>query len=247
MTSPEDFAATDHTQGGAKEFLSDDSGQYSGKPNGPPADLSFDNSIPGLPDRPVPAIPSGPVLDGCSETLDLYIRSFAPWDSFGGGFHGDGRTFSTSPSVSSRISAHIRFKVPEMTIVSSEIHSDPSSHPLRGPRTATPTLYVDGSGPHYLISYEGANPLVPHSPNIDVLVDVTAQYQAPLGVCFEGNVLGDGFPNAEMFVRQPAGDQMLFTYGVEDTWLKAVTGPMTGLPGTGRSPMGSFNECVPVP
>src|SRR6185437_1096924 len=75
----------------------------------------------------------------------IHIRSFAPWQSFGFGFGGDNRGYSTAlgkregGSVTSRVQQTFTVDPSKGTHTDATTWSDPSHHPLRGTKTATPT------------------------------------------------------------------------------------------------------------
>ena len=48
-------------------------------------------------------------LFAASSVISIHLRSFAPFESFGGGFEGDNRGFSTDPKVKSRIHTTLKY------------------------------------------------------------------------------------------------------------------------------------------
>lgn len=78
----------------------------------------------------------------------------------------------------------------------------------------------------------GANPLVPGAPDIDLSLTLRV---GPNG--FSGSLVGDAFPNAEVFVVGPGGATMLHTFSTPGG---ALTGPFLFLPGANTRPMGGF-------
>ena len=110
----------------------------------------------------------------------IYIRSFAPFKTFGGGFHGDGenRGFTTSSTATSRVAQTFTMDASTHSYSGLKTWSDPSSHPVLGSATEKPTGGIsdfkytanqDGSNTvSWSSTMSGANPLVPASPDIDV-------------------------------------------------------------------------------
>ncbi len=174
-----------------------------------------------------------------AETKTLYVRSFAPWSTFGFGFSGDNRSFTTvhDKSVTSRITGIIKFHLLPLEILSQTAFSDPSYHPLRGTATGTPHINANASANTIHVKLAGANPLIFHAPNIDVKLDMSVL--APFGAtCYSGNLSGDAFPDAEVFVvDQNEHATMLDTY---TTTGDRNLGPFELLPGDNNRPMGNF-------
>ena len=175
---------------------------------------------------------------------DLYIRSFAPWASFGGGFGGDNRGFTTirAKNVTSRITTIVRFRVAPLVVVSQTAYSDPSTHPVLGTKTGTPTSSAIVSGNTIKVRIAGANPLVKGAPDIDLKLDITAAVSTAT-TTYNGKLFGDAFPDAEVFVVNPNGRAKMLhifrTTGGQET------GPVQLLPGNNNRPMGTFTQPVP--
>jgi hypothetical protein len=173
------------------------------------------------------------------QTHTLYVRSFAPWATFGGGFSGDNRGFTTvhDNSVTSRITGIVKFHLAPVTITSATAYSDPSHHPLRGTATGSPRIAATVSGIKMNVKLAGANPLVPHAPDIDVKLDMAVDatlYQT----VYRGNLYGDAFPNAEVFVVDSKDRAtMLHTFTTSGG---RETGPVELLPGDNNRPMGPW-------
>jgi hypothetical protein len=60
------------------------------------------------------------------------------------------------------------------------------------------------------------------------------------GVCFDGDVVGDGFPDAEVFVLGSGKTTMIHK---SPTSFGPALGPTVILAGEHTRPMGSFNKC----
>jgi hypothetical protein len=192
---------------------------------------------------------------GLKETL--YIRSFAPWLWFGiepppflcsnNCFRGDDRSFTTSLSVTSRISAKVTFLLPGMSIIAATATSSPSIDIYGRQKTAVDTINAIGGNGGLQINYSGANPLIiPQSlsPNIDVNLDMSAQ-TSPGQVCYTGNFYGDAFPNAEVFtINSQNQSTMLLNFTTAGS---PNGGPIHYLPGDGTSNMGKFSNVCVIP
>ena len=178
----------------------------------------------------------------------LYVRSFAPWKTFGGGFSGDDRTFTTAHApggalysvagATSRITGIIKFQPMPLAILSENAYSDPSHHSALGTATATSHIfaYVSGTTMHMKIS--GAVPLVPFAPDIDVKMDMTVT-AGTVQNHYNGQVYGDAFPDAEVFIVDPSEHATV----LDDFSTKGgrETGPAEYLPGDNNRPMGAFS------
>ena len=100
-----------------------------------------------------------------------------------------------------------------------------------------------GQGFSLVGTLAGANPLVGLAPEIDVQVNLTVRKRGNK-LEFSGGLMGDAFPNAEVFIRDAAGNAlMLHTF---ETAGDQETGPMVYLPGDNRRPMGTFARSVVV-
>ena len=188
------------------------------------------------------AVPEVQQVQARTREETLYIRSFAPWKTFGGGFSGDNRGFTTSreKAVTSRITGIVKFFIYPIVILSQTAHSDPSHHPLRGTATGTPAISVSSSGNNMDVSIAGSNPLIP-SPDIDLDLGMSV-VRATARTHFIGNLFGDAFPNAEVFIVDQHGRAtMLLTFATQGG---PITGPPEYLPGNFNRPMGSFSTWI---
>jgi hypothetical protein len=60
------------------------------------------------------------------------------------------------------------------------------------------------------------------------------------GVCFDGDLVGDAFPNAEVFAMGAGKNTMLHTFGTERG---PAIGPTVVLTGENQRQMGSLSKC----
>ncbi|TZF95117.1 hypothetical protein FW781_14570 [Chryseobacterium panacisoli] len=177
-------------------------------------------------------------------------RSFAPFESFGGWFWGDNRGFSTSQSVTSRLSHSYVMNTDNHTYTNYGATSSPFTHFLFGSATATDdrgtitnAVYnsnKDGSTTtSWTSTMAGHNPLVPGSPDIDVKTNFSLTENKNAGTLgVNVTQTGDGFPSVETMIGDTAGNQLMI--GVSP----AIGNPYTSLPGGGSKPMMSNNFTV---
>jgi len=150
--------------------------------------------------------------------IKFFIRSFAPFKTFGGGFHGDNRgyTTSTSSSTTSRIQQNFTFETDDGSISGVSTRADETSHPLFGRDTGNPDGSVSSSsnsdGYGIEASYAGNNPLVP-SPDINVFSSLSVT-EGDGAVTISGSLTGDNFPSTEAFVQDASGNSVFLGIGL---------------------------------
>lgn len=156
----------------------------------------------------------------------ITVRSFAPFKSFGGGFHGDDRGFSTSSTATARVHQKIDFDT-DKTTLKTNVWSSPTWHTAAPwfQRTATPSVEIeknsfkitksgDVSTFTFRTHYSGANPLTPGAPNIDVFTDFTISENKKAGILsISGKLTGDNFPSTEAFISDPSGQNVFIGVG----------------------------------
>jgi len=165
----------------------------------------------------------------------ISTRSFAPPESFGGGFQGDNRGYSTDPDVTSRIHSTVTIDADDqVNIAQNDVaaHSDPSVHhviPFYRP-TETPEVRIlsqavehngDTSTLQFEIRHSGkdAVPRVPiidvnPSPSLDVTTDLTVvSNREENTLTITGNITGDNFPAAEVFIHDQSGRGVFLATG----------------------------------
>jgi RHS repeat-associated protein len=173
----------------------------------------------------------------------IYVRSFAPWNTFGGGFAGDNRSFTTTHvpggvphsavGATSRITSIIKIQPRPLSIISQTAYSDPSYHSGMTSKTATPHVVTTVTGNTMHLRMWGANPLVSHAPDIDVKLDMSVR-SSVIETYYDGHLYGDAFPNAEMFVVNPSDKAtMLHTF--------TTSGSILDLFGNNNRSMGDFS------
>nr|WP_162088025.1 RHS repeat-associated core domain-containing protein [Chryseobacterium aquaeductus] len=179
-------------------------------------------------------------------------RSFAPFPTFGGGFSGDSRGYSTSRDVTSRLSHSYVMNTDNHTYTNYGATSSPSSHPHLGTATATNdvgnisnavyTTNTDGSTTtSWTAKMAGSNPLTPSlvTPSIDVTTNFSLTENKTAGTLgVSVTQTGDAFPSAETMIGDTAGNQLMV--GVSP----AVGNPIVNLFGDSNRPMMSNNFTV---
>ncbi len=164
----------------------------------------------------------------------FHVRAFHPDASFGGGFDGDNRSFSTSLDVTSRIQQEVTLDT-STDGLTQRSWSDESHNPYyplispwlptratETPESGTHSHRVQNSGAdveqHSFTSYvQGNNPLVPGSPNIDVDGHFTVTEDLARGrLHIRATFKGDNFPNTESFVTDRGGHAVFIATGTLD-------------------------------
>jgi hypothetical protein len=99
-----------------------------------------------------------------------------------------------------------------------------------------------GTGFALTVEIAASNPLVGLAPDIDVQLNLKMTRDIGNSMAVSGNLVGDGFPDCELFLRDAAGDSFLvFAYR---TPYAEIAGPMGYLPGHNFRPMGRFSKSV---
>ena len=179
----------------------------------------------------------------------LTFKRYAPFTSFGGGFHGDGRT-TPSYTGTARTIGIVNFDMSSGRVTG--VGRSGVSFHVAAPsfrRTGITTCSISGvshagSSLKFTAYTEGALPLIPGAPDIDTFVDIDAM-QAGTGLFVVGKVRGDNFPNAEVFLFEagspPAMPRAVFHYA---TTGGRNTGPMTRLAGAHSSQVLGMFRCT---
>jgi len=179
----------------------------------------------------------------------VQIRSFAPFKTFGGGFAGDNRGYSTSSTATSRVAQSFTVDPAKGTYTAPVTSSSPSEHPLLGTATAkddrgsitnVTTSEEDGkSTVSFTASMAGHNPLVPGSPDIDVHTNFVLTEDDKAGTLnVAASQTGDAFPAAETFIGDTKGTQVFIGVSAADG------NPYTSLPGDNSRSMMSANFTI---
>jgi len=195
----------------------------------------------------------------------IHIRSFAPWQSFGLGFWGDNRGYSTAlgkgegGTVTSRVQQSFTVDPSKGTHTDPRTWSDPSYHPWLGTKTATPIGEIanfksssdknGNSTVSFTATSAGANPLVTGSPDIDVKTNFTLVENIKAGtLSVTATQKGDAYPVAETLIGDTKGNQLFIgvspATGAEDT--QKELGPFTQLPGDNNRAMMSSSFVITI-
>lgn len=181
----------------------------------------------------------------------ITIRAFAPFNYFGGGFHGDGATrgYTTSSSATARVHQRINFDTDKTTMTTSA-WSSPTSHKyLPGSMTETPSASFTGdfkiskNGNSKTFEFgthtAGSNPMVSGAPPIDVFSDFSISENKKAGtLSISGKLTGDNFPSTEAFVSDPSGNNVFLGIGYYEG------SPFTSLDGENKRYISNFNLTI---
>lgn len=182
----------------------------------------------------------------------ITIRSFAPFKTFGGGFHGDNRGYSTSASASARVHQRINFDTDKESMSLSNWRSPTWHSSVPGfRRTAEPSggftsgfdIFPEGSDKNFSFStsYAGANPLTSGAPNIDVASNFYINENKEKGFLqVRGNLVGDNFPSTELFITDTSGQSVFLGIGFYEG------SPFTSLFGKNERAISEFNVLIKI-
>jgi RHS repeat-associated protein len=152
----------------------------------------------------------------------ITIRSFAPASSFGLGFHGDNRGYSTNSDVSARVHQKLNFDTDKNYLTGSS-WSSPTWHTAMPSyqKTATTNFDIsafsaesaDDSRKFNISTHNaGANPLISGSPPIDVFSSISITEKNGL-LSISTKLTGDNFPSTEAFITDPSGKSAFIGIG----------------------------------
>lgn len=201
--------------------------------------------------------------------LQIWMRCYAPFKTFGGGYGGDDRQASTDTRDSARIAYVYTFDVASMkqvgaanafchrshgagifpqimarTSLKAQVTHDGAivGQAIATSRTTVQPTGRPGSGFVLNVELAASNPLVGMAADIDAQLNVKVFRARENVLGIGGNLTGDAFPNCEVFVRD-ASDETVMLH-VFRTGGGGETGPYEYLPGNNTRPMGSFNRNV---
>lgn len=172
---------------------------------------------------------------GADHTYTISTRSFAPPGSFGGGFQGDDRGYSTDLSATSRIHSTVTIDADDQVSIGPDdvsAGSDPSVHhliPFYTP-TETPNINilnqrVQHDGDVSTIDFEtrhSGEDAVPRIPILDMNPSPTLDVNTNLRVVSDrdantlvvtGEITGDDFPATEVFINDNNGQSVFLATG----------------------------------
>jgi len=156
----------------------------------------------------------------------LFVRRYAPFAEFGGGFEGDTRTqASTAPTATARTIGVITFD--QNGVQGLDGRTSGTAFLGAGKwlaskigrkdaivKTELSNIKKTATILEFTLHTAGANPLLPIvSPDIDTFVDIKISFDGSGYGRYTGTVRGDSFPNAEVFVVDEDGkESLLFDY-----------------------------------
>ncbi|MEE9491876.1 MAG: hypothetical protein V3W04_00660 [Gammaproteobacteria bacterium] len=183
----------------------------------------------------------------------IVFKRYAPFTSFGGGFHGDGRV-TPSLTGSARTWGFITFSL-SSGIIGYSAMSSPTFHTAASSvrRTGRPTISVSSikrtpSSLQFSAQTAGSNPMAPGAPDIDTFIDVLIT-----NTQVNGCLRGDDFPSAEVYLQDGRSGatslmcskhQLLCHFGTPHG---ALQGPGTRLFGAHRGQLiGTFSRVINI-
>ena len=180
--------------------------------------------------------------------FELVFKRYAPFNSFGGGFHGDGRV---TPNIlgSARTWGIVQFTVSE-GITSRSAKSSPTFHKMipSFQREQQPRITISGERKtpdvfSFTAHTEGSNPLVPAAPDIDTFLDLSL-IVGHESISITARMRGDDFPNGEAFLRHSGGTELLIDFRSP---FGPVSGPATRLFGANaKRVLKTYNGTLPI-
>ena len=187
----------------------------------------------------------------------ITVRSFAPFSSFGFGYHGDNRGYSTNASATARVHQQINFDT-DKSGISTRAWSSPTfrTDNPSGAKTANPSveftenLSISSSGSSKNFSFgthsAGSNPDIKGSPDIDVFSNFSITDNKKTGsLTISGSLTGDNFPSTEAFIKDPSGKSVFLGIGQIGSGVGKDLGPLTELPfSNSTNPITSFNLTI---
>jgi hypothetical protein len=211
-----------------------------------------------------------PCLTSFGPVVEFVTRSYAPFDSFGGGYEGDDRGPSTSPNARARVTSIARLDTTTNNVTFSAFSNEsawpalpfkydqysywPAIIPhLQFTGTAVPkvqgTSSVDANNVMTVfMKHAAGNPEAPApsfmTPDINLHTTFVIQLLADGSMSITTSMTGDGFPNAEAFVR--IGDGRAIMLHHYETTSGPLTGPYIQLWGDGNADMGSDTVSIPA-
>lgn len=180
----------------------------------------------------------------------LFFRRYAPFDTFGFGFRGDGRKEgSTSLTATARTYGLVGFNRAGLIkyfagTSGTHYHTTVWGDIVALAKVSRSVAWGNVAGPdlfQFSASTAGANPLVMGSPDIDTSVAGRFDFSHPTSLRVDLQARGDNFPNLEVFlVCFTTAHAALLIDG--RTTGGQNTGPFTRLPGShADQPLGRYN------
>jgi RHS repeat-associated protein len=179
----------------------------------------------------------------------IHMRSFAPFESFGFGFHGDNRGFSTRVDESSRIYTSFNFDTETNSISEALSFSSSTSHSFGFEGKETSKYGIVSHGDGSIDAYHrGGNPVTKEFPLGEYLtpdINLQASFFIDEGsgyIDVSTVMFGDAFPNAETFITDGYGNSVMLN--AFETEGSPNLGPFEFLPGSNDRYMGDSGHRI---
>jgi hypothetical protein len=181
----------------------------------------------------------------------FHVRTFAPFDWFGGGFKGDGdnRRFTTGQAAF-KIRSEIDIETDNMSVTRANVYGTKSvgGYGLWDAKSEAHGNYSFKEGNLKSHLYGNNDAATEASSDIDVFsalkVGVSAGKNESQILTLSGQLSGDKFPAAEAFVKDAQGNSVFL--GASPAGAGAVIGPYGLLPGENKRPMMNVNISISV-
>lgn len=192
----------------------------------------------------------------------IVTRSFAPHSSFGGGFEGNDRGYSTDIDASSKVTQEVGIDLDEdQAITSFEEHSDQTTHHLVPEQIYSPTENPDGGLLHQNVIQDGDKTILQFGTEIDAenpfsvipgtdlnpapSIDVFTEYELVQDkenntLNITGTITGDDFPATEALIYDSNGQPLFLGVGAPPEFAS----PLTTLIGENDRPITDFDIVV---
>ncbi|MET3982138.1 hypothetical protein ABIB62_004766, partial [Mucilaginibacter sp. UYP25] len=196
--------------------------------------------------------------------IDITLRSFAPYNWFGGGFKGDGanRRFTTNPNAPSKLNAMVRVETDDNSIILTRGGATTSTGGFgmwhaRSPTSVSAsmdgnTLNMKGiAGNHAAIPFidtkvgTWTNEDIDNNAKLNIAVFNGDNGNQTMRI--SGTITGDHFPSGEGFVTDAKGNSVFL--GVSDAGgfsVNSTLAPYLGLAGHGTEVMSDVNVSIVV-
>jgi len=203
-----------------------------------------------------------PVALTADNSYTFVTRAFAPDSTFGGGFEGNDRGFSTDPDASSKVTQEVGIDLDETNPIQSfEEYSDETVHQLVPEGIHSPTEIPEGAILHQNVVQDGdttvlqfgteidaENPFtkvngVNPAPSIDIFTEyeITQDKEANT-LEISGTITGDDFPATEALIYDSHGNPLFLGIGKPPEFAS----PLVNLIGENNRPITDFDITVNV-
>lgn len=188
------------------------------------------------------------------EFVSIHNYSFAPFNSFGGGFHGDGTNRKYGDAVYPNKKMHKNFRIGAKVVLNLSTEEVVNKYPYGSMSQWLDTDADYSDAEFQSFSYEngelnfhlaGNNDefIIPFmTPDIDVHLDITFTKLTENTFKVDGSVVGDRFPSNETYLTDAEGNKIfLGVSGPDNTAGNGFWGPLTELGAEGGEEMQQFS------